>query len=108
MNQEVQTTHIGINQRIREQDCVPGPGGLIGLVLGDGFGAVKVVFLGYDGWGGCHCLSKTIKFLRAYMCGEMRLGREDRREDGRRGKRQGRGEDRRKRRTGELILYEKE
>ena len=42
-------THIGIIQWIREQDCVPRSGGLVGLVLGDGFGAVKVVFLGYDG-----------------------------------------------------------
>jgi len=42
-------THIGIIQWIREQDGVPRSGGLVGLVLGDGFGAVKVVLLGYDG-----------------------------------------------------------
>jgi hypothetical protein len=55
-------THIGIVQRIGEQDRVPRSGGLAGLVLGDDFGAVKVVFLGYDGQGACHCLSKTISF----------------------------------------------
>ena len=42
-------THISVIQRICEQDRVPRPGGLVGLVLGDGFGAVEVVFLGYDG-----------------------------------------------------------
>ena len=42
-------THIGIIQRIREQDRVPRSGWLVGLVLGDGFGAVEIVFLGYDG-----------------------------------------------------------
>ena len=42
------TAHIGVIQRIREQNRVSRSGGLVGLIWGDVCDAVRVVFFGYD------------------------------------------------------------
>lgn len=44
-------TYLSIVERIGEKDTVTSPGGLIGLVLGDELGAVKVVLNRDDGYG---------------------------------------------------------